>query len=182
VEVKSTQFKAVVQNDLDRDTVDEEPISPEGRKAIALRRWTNLNPDRLKYHLAFVREGTVPYDTLRPAIDFLERSPGGPLDAEMQSIVDRVVALTNPEMIYLFGSRARGDFEPDSDLDLLVVVPDPEGDRHQRQHELREALAGLRPVVDAWIMGRLRFEEEKNVVGGLAYPATHDGRLVYAKP
>lgn len=182
VEVKSAQFKAVVRNDLDRDTVDEEPISPEGRKAIALRRWTNLNPDRLKYHLTFVREDTVPYDALRPAIDFIERSPGGPLDAEMQSIVDRVVALTSPDMIYLFGSRARGDFEPDSDLDLLVVVPDPVGDRRQRQHELREALAGLRPVVDAWIMGRLRFEEEKNVVGGLAYPATHDGRLVYAKP
>ncbi len=182
VEVKSAQFKATVQNDLDRDTVDEEPISPERRKAIALRRWTNLNPDRLKYHLAFVREDTVPYDTLRPAIDFVERSPGGPLDAEMQSIVDRVVALTGPDMIYLFGSRARGDFEPDSDLDLLVVVPEPVGDRPQRQHELREALAGLRPVVDAWIMGRLRFEEEKNVVGGLAYPATHDGRLVYAKP
>ncbi len=84
--------------------------------------------------------------------------------------------------IILYGSRARGDFEADSDLDLLVVVPEPVGDCHQWQHELREALASLRPVVDAWIMGRLRFEEEKDVVGGLAYPATHDGRLVYAKP
>ena len=61
VEVKNAQFKTTVQNDLDRDG-SEEPITPEGRKAIALRRWTNLNPDRLKYHLAFVREETVPYD------------------------------------------------------------------------------------------------------------------------
>jgi hypothetical protein len=181
VEVKSTQFKAVVQNDLDRDTVDEEPISPEGRKAIALRRWTNLNPDRLKYHLAFVREDTVPYETLRPAIDFIERSPDGPLDAETQSIVDRIVALTNPDVIYLFGSRARGDHAPDSDLDLLIVVPDPVGDRRQRQSELQHALVGSRPIVEPWIMGRLEFEETKNVVGGLAYPATHDGYVVYAK-
>jgi hypothetical protein len=31
-------------------------------------------------------------------------------------------------------------------------------------------------------MGRLEFEETKTIVGGLAYPATHDGQLVYAKP
>lgn len=105
-----------------------------------------------------------------------------PVDEGVRAVIQRVVALIGPDIIYLFGSRARGHNDPDSDLDLLVVVPDPVGDRPQRQHELREALAGLRPVVDAWIMGRLRFEEEKNVVGGLAYPATHDGRLVYAKP
>ena len=142
----------------------------------------DLNPDQLKYHLVFVREDTVPYDTLRPAIDFSERSPDGPLDAETQSIVDRIVAFTNPDVIYLFGSRARGDHEPDSDLDLLVVVPDPVGDRRQRQSELQDALVGSRPIVEPWIMGRLEFEETKDVVGGLAYPATHDGRLVYAKP
>ena len=103
------------------------------------------------------------------------------VDESVRAVIHRVVALTGPDMIYLFGSRARGDFEQDSDLDLLVVVPDPVGDRHRRQHELREALAGLRPIVDVRIMGRLRFEEEKNVVGGLAYPATHEGILVYEK-
>jgi predicted nucleotidyltransferase len=103
------------------------------------------------------------------------------IDESVRAVIQRVVALIGPDMIYLLGSRARGDFGPDSDLDLLVVVPDPVGDRRQRQHELREALAGLRPIVDTWIMDRLRFEEEKNVVGGLAYPATHEGVLVYEK-
>jgi type III restriction enzyme len=182
VEVKSPQFKAAIQNDLDRDTVDEEPISPEGRKAIALRRWTNLNPDRLKYHLAFVREDTVPYDALKPALDFAERSLSRQSDADTQALVDQVVSLTNPDMIWIFGSRARGDFEPDSDLDLLIVVPDPVGDRRQRQADLRHALVGSRPIVEPWIMGRIEFEETKDVVGGLAYPATHDGYRIYAKP
>ena len=75
VEVKSTQFKASVENDLNRDTVDEEPITPEGRKAIALRRWTNLNPDRLKYHLAFVREDTVPTMPCNPLSTLSSRLP-----------------------------------------------------------------------------------------------------------
>jgi type III restriction enzyme len=181
VEVKSTQFKAGIQNDLDRDSVDEEPISPEGRKAIALRRWTNLNPDRLKYHLAFVHEEAVPYDALKPALDFVERTSSKPLDAETRAVVDKVVALVEPTMIWLFGSRARGDHDPDSDLDLLVVVPDPAGDHSRRRAELQHALLGGRPIIDPWIMGQEEFEETKDVVGGLAYPATHDGYLVYAK-
>jgi hypothetical protein len=182
VEVKSAQFRAAVQNDLDRDTVDGEPISPEGRKAIALRRWTNLNPDRLKYHLAFVREDTVPYDTLRPAMDFVSPLSGTSLGTDIQVIVNQIVALTDPDLIYLFGSRARDDFDPDSDLDLFIVVPDPVGNRRQRENELRRLFPGSSLAVDPWIMGRLEFEETKNIVGGLAYPAIHEGRLIYARP
>jgi len=104
------------------------------------------------------------------------------INENVQVVVQRVVALTGPDMIYLFGSRARGDHEPDSDLDLLVVVPDPVGDPRQRQIELRDALVGSRPIVEPWIMGQQEFQETKNVVGGLAYPATHEGVLVYEKP
>ena len=181
VEVKSAQFKAAVQNDLDRDALSEEPITLEGRKAIALRRWTNLNPDRLKYGLAFVREDTVPSDALKPALDFLSRPSDVPLDTDVQALVDRIVALAAPDLIYAFGSRARGDHQPDSDLDLLIVVPDPVDDRRHRQNELRHVLVGHRPIVEPWIMGRLEFEETKDIVGGLAYPATHDGYRIYAK-
>jgi hypothetical protein len=181
VEVKSTQFRAAVENDLSLAEQGQEALTAEGRKAVALRKWTDLNPDRLKYRLAFVREDTVPYDALKPALDFVEEPATLALDAETQAAIDRVVTLTDPDMIYLFGSRARGDHEPDSDLDLLIVVPDPVGDRRQRQSELRDALVGGRPIVDPWIMGRLEFEETKDVVGGLAYPATHEGCRIYAK-
>jgi predicted nucleotidyltransferase len=103
------------------------------------------------------------------------------LESAIKTIIEEVVRLISPDMIYLFGSRARGDHGPDSDLDLLVVVPDPVGDIRQRERELRDALVGNRPIVEPWIMGRLEFEETKNVVGGLAYPATHNGVLVYER-
>ena len=115
-------------------------------------------------------------------MDFIKQPTTPALDAQTQAAIDRVVALAAPDVIYLFGSRARGEFDPDSDVDLLIVVPDPVGDTRQRQNELRGALARLPLSVDPWIMGRLEFEETKDIVGGLAYPATHDGRLVYAKP
>jgi len=102
-------------------------------------------------------------------------------DDPSRSVIEHVVALVSPLVVYVFGSRARGDHEPDSDLDLLIVVPDPVGDRRERQEELRHMLAGHRPIVEPWIMGRLEFEETKDVVGGLAYPATHEGRLCYEK-
>ena len=45
-----------------------------------------------------------------------------------EPVVTRMVALIanefEPERIILFGSRARGDARPDSDVDLLVVMPD----------------------------------------------------------
>jgi predicted nucleotidyltransferase len=103
------------------------------------------------------------------------------LDRATEPVLEKIITLTAPDKIYIFGSRVKVSPPPDSDLDLLIVVSDPVGDPRQRQHDLQEALASLRPAVHAWIMGRLRFEEEKNVVGGLAYPATHEGVLVYEK-
>jgi predicted nucleotidyltransferase len=42
----------------------------------------------------------------------------------MNEVVRRLVEFYQPEKIYLFGSAARGEDRPDSDLDFLVVVPD----------------------------------------------------------
>lgn len=45
-------------------------------------------------------------------------------DPVLAEIVRRLVEAYRPERIYLFGSRARGQVSPDSDYDLLIVVPD----------------------------------------------------------
>jgi uncharacterized protein len=43
--------------------------------------------------------------------------------AEIREFVDRVVEEFAPERVILFGSHARGDATPDSDVDLLVIMP-----------------------------------------------------------
>lgn len=63
VEIKSEQHRAGTDEDIQRDTRGEVSITHEGRKAVAIRKWTSLNPDRLKYQLIFVRD-TVPADAL----------------------------------------------------------------------------------------------------------------------
>ena len=45
-------------------------------------------------------------------------------DETIQELVRRVVEFYQPERIYLFGSAARGEDGPDSDVDLCVVLPD----------------------------------------------------------
>jgi predicted nucleotidyltransferase len=50
--------------------------------------------------------------------------PEPPHDPVLQEIVRRLVDLYHPLRIYLFGSAARGQAGPDSDYDLMVVVPD----------------------------------------------------------
>src|SRR5882724_1181627 len=45
-------------------------------------------------------------------------------DQAIHEIARRLVDYFHPERIYLFGSAARGDGGPDSDLDFCVVLPD----------------------------------------------------------
>jgi predicted nucleotidyltransferase len=47
-----------------------------------------------------------------------------PTQADIQRVVDLVVEAVQPLRVVLFGSQARGDTRPESDIDLMVVMPD----------------------------------------------------------
>ena len=80
--------------------------------------------------------------------------------------------------VILYGSRAQGSATEDSDFDLLVVEKDPVSKREEMRR-LRQALSDLNYPVDVWVMGVEEFEETRNVIGGLAYPAHKYGVLLY---
>jgi hypothetical protein len=44
---------------------------------------------------------------------------------------------------------------------------------------LRQSLGDLEYLVDVWVMGEEEFEETRNVIGGLAYPAHKYGLVLY---
>ncbi len=46
------------------------------------------------------------------------------MEAALRHLVDQIVAEDDPVRVVLFGSRALGTARPDSDIDLLVVMPD----------------------------------------------------------
>jgi len=99
--------------------------------------------------------------------------------AVIDEIVRRVLSVTRPERIILFGSAAAGTMTPDSDIDLLVVAHSPTAPREESVR-IRRALRGLGRPFDIVVMDAGWFEASKDVVGGLAYPADKHGRVIYA--
>ena len=53
VEVKNNKLSPDINADLNHHAKGEAPQTLEGRKAVALKRWEKLNPERLSYHVMF---------------------------------------------------------------------------------------------------------------------------------
>ena len=99
-------------------------------------------------------------------------------DTLVREIVRRLLGVARPDRIILFGSAANGPMTRDSDIDLLVVAPASSNTLDERVR-LYKALRGLGFPFDVFIIGTERFEETKNIFGGIAYPANKYGRVIY---
>ena len=95
-----------------------------------------------------------------------------------QEIVRRILSVSKPDRIILFGSAATGRMTRDSDIDLLVVDPSPSNTIEERV-KLRRSLRGPGFPFDVFIIATGSFEESKDIFGGIAYPAHKYGRVIY---
>lgn len=101
------------------------------------------------------------------------------LDEHLGSaIVQRVLSVVAADRIIVFGSAATGGMTADSDIDLLVVEPFVSNARTESVR-IGDALRGLGFPFDVIVMARERFEETRDVIGGIAYPATRQGTVLY---
>jgi len=103
------------------------------------------------------------------------------MDDEQQllmRVVNRLTTWSSPARVIVFGSVATGTATADSDLDLLVVLDDV-ADTRRESVRLREVLGDVGMPVDVIVMSTARFEETKDVIGGVAYPAHKYGRVIY---
>ncbi len=105
--------------------------------------------------------------------------PGVSLNA-IRKMVRPIVAQFDPDRIILFGSHARGDSGPDSDIDLLVVMSF-EGSKRNKQVEVRGALPETAVPVDVILTRPEDFLWRKDVVGTVEWPASHEGKVIYAR-
>lgn len=95
-------------------------------------------------------------------------------------MVRRIVDEFQPERIILFGSHARGEAGPDSDVDLLVVMP-VEGRKHDKRVQIRVALHDFRVPKDIVVTTPEDFEWRKEIPGTIEYPAVKEGMVLYAR-
>ena len=102
------------------------------------------------------------------------------LPSILTEIVTRLVNAYEPERIYLFGSHARGEEGPDSDLDLMVIVPDDALPERRRSRLAYERLWGVGTAADVLVCTRSGFEGRLHVVSSLPAMIAREGRLLYA--
>jgi predicted nucleotidyltransferase len=100
---------------------------------------------------------------------------------QIDRMVKRIVKKFHPEKIILFGSQARGEAGPSSDVDLLVVMP-VNGTIVELRLDIREALHSIPVPVDIIVTTPEDFAWRKDFVGTIEWPANRDGKVLYARP
>ena len=101
-----------------------------------------------------------------------------PSEKKLREIIRRVVEVARPEKIILFGSAARGEMGPDSDVDLLVVKA---GKFHQGHltGEIYMNLHGVGLPVDILLVTPEQVEKYAQTHFLVIAPALREGREVY---
>ena len=93
-------------------------------------------------------------------------------------MVERIVAEFHPLRIILFGSQARGDAGPDSDVDLLVVLPQVENKR-KTMVAILSALRDMPVAKDVVVTTPDEISEWGDVIGTVLRPALREGKVIY---
>ena len=96
----------------------------------------------------------------------------------LNRLVRRIVEKAHPDRIILFGSAARGDAGPDSDLDVLVVKRGVH--RRRLAMDLYEELADLGVAVDIIVATPEDLERYGRSPALVLGPALREGKVVYA--
>jgi predicted nucleotidyltransferase len=102
------------------------------------------------------------------------------LDEELiEKIVQLLVEAAHPRRIILFGSYARGEQTPDSDLDLLVIEEQVEN-RAAEMVRLRAALKPIYLPFDVVVHSEKDVTDPRLYLGTAVYDALTAGRTIYA--
>ena len=96
-------------------------------------------------------------------------------------LLSRLIEAMRPEEIWLFGSRARGNARPDSDWDLLIVLPNEASEEQIDLGFTWQILRGLGIPTDAIPVRRSDLDWARDHVGTLEYTVVREGRRIYAR-
>ncbi|MGH8896595.1 MAG: nucleotidyltransferase domain-containing protein [Egibacteraceae bacterium] len=107
---------------------------------------------------------------------------GGRTLAEwLPEVVADIVREHDPLKVILFGSLARGESGPDSDIDLLVVLPDaPFAERIRMMGAVRRSIRAPVPV-DVFVTDPDEIARRGHLTGSILYPALHEGVVVHER-
>ena len=91
-----------------------------------------------------------------------------------------IIRAFDPKQVILFGSRARGDYRPDSDIDLMVIKEEIK-DKKEEILALYRALWQHKLYPDIVLVTSEHFEEWRETTNHICNEAALDGKVVYEK-
>lgn len=97
-------------------------------------------------------------------------------------VIESIIEVLAPEEVWLFGSRARNTHGPDSDWDLMAVLPNSAPDSSLDLAAVWNDLRELRRMrVEVFPIRRKDFEEDSQILGELAEAVVREGHVVYGR-
>jgi predicted nucleotidyltransferase len=100
--------------------------------------------------------------------------------AELARIVERLISVFRPDRIYAFGSQVRGEAGPESDIDLLIVVPHATEPAHRLAQAAYHALPIHSLPIEILVMPTDEFERRSRAASSLPATILREGRTLYA--
>jgi predicted nucleotidyltransferase len=108
-----------------------------------------------------------------------ECSPVHPDRAQLEDLIRQIAEAVRPLRIILFGSAARGDMGSDSDVDLLVVMPEGTHRGHTEE-QIYVAVRGIRLPFDVIVATPSDLETYRDTPGLIYREVVREGQTVYA--
>ena len=105
----------------------------------------------------------------------MKEIPAGLLD----EIVERLKEGLHPDKIILFGSHAYGKPNDDSDIDLLIVIPESDEPGYRRAQKAYRYLRGLAAPVEIFIATQQEVMHALNVPTSLINQIVQRGQIIY---
>ena len=98
----------------------------------------------------------------------------------IEQITRRLIEFYHPVRIYLFGSEARGNAGPDSDLDFCVVVPDDISPEKLHTPSVYSFISGTGCAKDIVRWRKSDFEARAaHVIASLPAAVVREGKVLY---
>ena len=99
---------------------------------------------------------------------------------QIQDITSRIITNFDPDKIILFGSYAKGNFNDDSDLDL-IIIKNSELPKHQRGLEIRRLFYGLTIPMDLKIYTPMEYDQELQNKYSFIFSIIQDSKILYER-
>ena len=102
-----------------------------------------------------------------------------PTSGIIENLIERIVNAVHPLRIILFGSAARGEMGYDSDIDVMVVMPDGTHCSNTARY-LYQKIYGFGFPIDIVVAAPIVLEQHKDNIGLIYRTVLAEGKEVYA--